>query len=92
MGGLKYRKVEANNVGGLEERAEDLYVEASAVAATYNRVSRIGWRYVMLAGHGVERRDVAASMDHSACVEFHECGGDDERECCNTDLFRSRLG
>ena len=74
------------------ERAEDLYGEAPAVVATYNRVSRFGWRHVMLAGLGVERRGGAVSMDHNVCVESHECGDDDERGYCDTDSSRSRLG
>ena len=52
---------------GLEE---DLHVEASAVMATYNRVSRLGWYYVVLSVLGVERRGVAVSMNYDVCLNF----------------------
>ena len=43
--------------------------------ATYNRVSRLGWYYVVLSALGV-----AASMDYDV-FEFHEGGSEDAREC-----------
>ena len=84
---MKHRKVEVNDGMGWKGGQSICMWRRQRVVTTYNWVSRFGWRYVMLAGLVVERRGVAASVYHNVCVEFHECGDDDEREWCDTDLW-----